>query len=359
MRWRRRRRAERAEQGAAAQLRNALHHVLAGDLAAAEIALSETARLDSSSSDVYLALANVYRARGEIGRAIQIHQNLLLRPELPALLRREALLGIALDFRTGGFLARSRASFEELLEIEPRNEQALRALEQIHVEEGEWEAALRVRRRIGRRDRETRRIQAHLWTGLGRARAEAGDESEARRAFRRALGRDRRCAEAYLELAEQRMREGQPQGALGYLKRTLDLHPEIGRIVFARLLRAAQAAGDLEGLESLLRERLEERSGDRELVLEIARVQMAREEPDAAIAQLERLCESAPGWRDGLAELGRAQLRAGRDADALKTLSGLLQLLTPARSRLQCAGCGALSDELHWRCPTCGSWDSF
>ena len=42
-------------------------------------------------TDVYLALANLYRTRGEIGRAIHIHQNVLLRQELPEALRREAL----------------------------------------------------------------------------------------------------------------------------------------------------------------------------------------------------------------------------------------------------------------------------
>ena len=64
-------------------MRTALHLVLAGDLPAAEAALAEAARIDSSSSDVYMALANLYRARGEVGRAIHIHQNLLLQHGLP------------------------------------------------------------------------------------------------------------------------------------------------------------------------------------------------------------------------------------------------------------------------------------
>ena len=81
MAWFRRHTAPQAT--ATGQMRNALHLVLSGDLAGAEVALAEAARIDSSSADVYLALANLYRARGEIGRAIQIHQNVLLRPDLP------------------------------------------------------------------------------------------------------------------------------------------------------------------------------------------------------------------------------------------------------------------------------------
>ena len=56
---------------ATSQMRTALHFVLAGDLVAAEQSLAEAARIDSSSPDVYLALANLYRARGDVGRAIR------------------------------------------------------------------------------------------------------------------------------------------------------------------------------------------------------------------------------------------------------------------------------------------------
>ena len=108
-----------------ARLREALSRVLAGDLEGAEVVLSEVARLDSSATDVYLALSQVYRARGEIGRAIQIHQSLMLRVELSPELRREALLGLARDFRAGGFLGRAQASLEELLEKSPRHLEAL------------------------------------------------------------------------------------------------------------------------------------------------------------------------------------------------------------------------------------------
>ncbi len=176
MRWFRRRRVPSPPVTATAQMRTALHHVLAGDLTAAELALAGAARVDSSSPDVYMALANLYRSRGDIGRAIQIHQNLLLRGALPRELRSEALLGLALDFRSGGFLKRAASSFEELLEIEPSNPQALCELERIRVDAGEWEEAVRIRKRIGSGDPNSASILAHLWTGLGLRRAAESKE---------------------------------------------------------------------------------------------------------------------------------------------------------------------------------------
>ncbi len=53
------------------------------------------------------ALARLYRQQGEFGRAIQLHQNLLLRRDLDAEQRIEVLGELAEDFRKAGFLRRA------------------------------------------------------------------------------------------------------------------------------------------------------------------------------------------------------------------------------------------------------------
>jgi lipopolysaccharide biosynthesis regulator YciM len=358
--WLRRRRGSDAGAASAtAQLRHAIHYVLTGDLASAEQALSSAARGDSSSIDVYMALANLYRTRGEIGRAIHIHQNVLLRQELPDALRREALLGLALDFRAGGFLRRAAASFEELLAAEPQNLQALRELERIRVEAGEWEEAIRIRRRIGSSDSRSPSILAHLWVGLGRARAQAGREADARKAFRRALGRDRRCAEAFVELGDQSRRLDRPRKAIGLWRRALPLHAAIGPLLYPRFSEAFAAVRDLDGFEALLRERLAEEPADAEASLWLARAIAEQKRGDEALAILRRLLDQTPADLAAHAEIGRILVRERRDFEALKSFEELLDRLPLARPRLRCRSCGTHDATLHWRCPQCGEWDSF
>ncbi len=347
------------DQTTGAHMRRALHLVLAGDLVAAEAELAVAARLDSSSFDVYLALANLYRARGEIGRAIQIHQNLLLRRELDPLLRREALLGLALDFRAGGFLRRAAASFAELLEVDPQNQQALRELERIRVESGDWEEAIRIRRRIGRADPATPQILAHLWTGLGRERAKAGQEAEARKTFRRAFGHDRRCAEAYIALGDLKFREGKVRKAIGLWRRALPLHAAIGGLLYPRLWEAYTALEDLAGLEAVLQERLSSELDDREASIWLARVVVLQGRVDEGLAGLRRLLDRVPGFLPGYAEIGRVLLQEKREFEATKAFEELLDRLPIERQRLRCRSCGTQDTELHWRCPQCGEWDSF
>ncbi|MEE9281305.1 MAG: tetratricopeptide repeat protein [Myxococcota bacterium] len=359
MPWFRRRQAPKPAITATAQMRMALHYVLAGDLTAAELALVEAARVDSSSPDVYMALANLYRARGDVGRAIQIHQNLLLRQGLPRELRSEALLGLALDFRTGGFLKRAAASFEELLEVERHNLQALRELERIRVETGEWEQAIRIRKRIGSKEPDTASILAHLWTGLGRRRAAESNEGDARKAFRRALGQDRRCTEAYLALGDQCMREGKPKKAIGHWRRVLDLHPSGGLEAYPRLWEAFKQMDDLPGFEQLLSERLDKAPDDCEASLWLSRALVEQRRIGDSLANLERLLEKQPGLLCAHAEIARTLLAENRDKDAIEALERLLQVLPLEPHRLQCRACGTQDTHLHWRCPQCGEWDSF
>lgn len=340
-------------------MRRALHHALSGDLSATEAELAHAARGDPSSIDLYLALANLYRMRGDIGRAIQVHQNLLLRQDLGEDVRREALLGLALDFRAGGFLRRAAASFEELLQVEPRNTEALRELERIRVEGGEWEEAIRIRRRIGAADERTPQITAHLWTGHGRRLDNEGREADAHRAFRRALGRDRRCAEAFVELGLQNARSGRPRKAISVWRRALPLHPAIGLVLYPRMADAHATLGDLAGFEGMLRRRLEEEPEDHEASVWLARTLVRQSKPDEALQVLRGLLDRQPDLLRAHAEIGRVLLGERRDFEALKVFEELLEYLPIGRPRLRCQCCGAQDTELHWRCPQCGEWDSF
>ena len=104
----------------------ALLALLDRDLERAEEILAAVVRRDSEATWSYLALARLWRERGEVGRAIRLHQNLCLRLDPASALGRAALLDLAADFRQGGFLRRALAAYEELLERDPRCVAALR-----------------------------------------------------------------------------------------------------------------------------------------------------------------------------------------------------------------------------------------
>ena len=160
-------------------------------------------------------------------------------------------------------------------------------------------------------------------------------------------------------LGDQRLREGSTKKAIGLFRRALGLHPAIGRLVYPLLWEAHEKLGDLAGLESLLRERIDEEPDDGDASLWLARAIAAQSRPDQALALLRRMLDHDPGQLALHAEIGRILIHESRDADARKAFEELLERLPSEPRPIACRSCGAQDVTLHFRCPQCGEWDSF
>ena len=93
------------------------------DLAIEE--LSQAARVDSEALEIHLILGNVHRERGQVARAIQVHQAQLQRPKLTKIEHAYILLCLGLDFKRGGFVDRALEAFNEVIRMDPSNQYAL------------------------------------------------------------------------------------------------------------------------------------------------------------------------------------------------------------------------------------------
>ena len=71
---------------------------------------------DEASIDTHLTFGAVVRRRGELDKAIRIHQNLLARPQLSAENRALAELELARDYLGAGLLDRAEQLLRQLVE---------------------------------------------------------------------------------------------------------------------------------------------------------------------------------------------------------------------------------------------------
>jgi lipopolysaccharide biosynthesis regulator YciM len=327
--FRRRFRSEaRASSDVEAAVRKALRAVLEGDLDTAEELLSRAVRIDSDQIDAYLSLARLYRLRGDIARAIRVHQNVLLRRDIRPGQREEALLGLAGDFRKGGFLQRSIAAYEEVLARDPRNRSALRALVRLRADIRDYPRAVELQRRLARAEGgEAGREEARLLVELSDAAHAEGRSDEARRALRRALRRDPRCVDAWIQLGALEAERGHSKRALAAWQKVPELDRRVGPEVYPRLEASYAAIGRAREFEDYLRRLLEEHPGDVGARLALARALSARGETHAALAEVRAVLERDAEDLEAHAVLSRALLEAGRVGEAVKELGELVDLL--------------------------------
>lgn len=282
----------------------ALWQVLEGDLDAAEEGLRRALQRESRAIEAYLALGLLYRQRGEHGRCIQLHQNLLLRGDLEPAQRRRALLDLARDFEAAGFQQRGIAAFEEVLAHEPRNAEALAALVRLHEGAGDHPRAIALERRRGRLRGRDRAEEARLWTSAARSAHAEGRHDDARAAVRRALRRDGHCGEALVLLGQLEAERGHARNALHAWREVPRVAPELAAGVYPRLAATYAALDRAQEFEGFLRELLAQRPDDADARLALARQLASRGERDGAETEVRRILAAEPRHWHARAFLG-------------------------------------------------------
>ena len=119
-----------------------LNFLLDGSQDGAIDAFTQELEVNSETFDTHIALGNVLRRRGEVDRAIRIHQNLLERPSLPASQLHLAHLELSRDYISAGLLDRAERLLLDLVaEAGHHRRVARRHLLEIYEAQRDWLAA--------------------------------------------------------------------------------------------------------------------------------------------------------------------------------------------------------------------------
>src|SRR5271154_4368377 len=140
---------------------------------------------NADTVETHFALGTLYRRRGEVERAIRIHQNLLARDALASEHREQALLALAQDYLRAGLLDRAEGLFQQVSEVARLRASALDALRGVYERQHEWQQALGCYRQLASIDAAPpATTAAHYLCELAALAIERGDIADARRLLR-------------------------------------------------------------------------------------------------------------------------------------------------------------------------------
>ncbi|MCK5901907.1 MAG: tetratricopeptide repeat protein [Cocleimonas sp.] len=98
--------------------------------------------VDEYTAETYLLLGNMFRNRGEVDRALCLHQNLMARSSLNKHQKALVMFALGEDYLSAGMLDRAERVFQELLEEKPKNIDVCLPLRRIYEQTNEWEKAI-------------------------------------------------------------------------------------------------------------------------------------------------------------------------------------------------------------------------
>ncbi len=319
----------------------------------------ELAQVDNETVETHLALGSLFRRRGEVDRAIRIHQNLIARDTLSREQRGFALFELGQDYMRAGLLDRAELLFQEVVDLGMHRERALIGLRDIYQQERDWVKCLTVVERLKPfTDRPVSNEIAQYHCELAEEAQRAGDTAVVRRHLARAQEADPRCVRATMLEGRMASAAGDREAAAALFLRVADQAPAFVPEILPELIEALEGLGrdPIPVLESLL-----DRHASPLLVLALAgQVERARGveaalltltgylDRHADLAALERLLalERETGTGEGAA--GERQ----------RVVHEVVRHLLSHEPAYRCDHCGFEARGLHWQCPSCKRWGS-
>ncbi|HET7921502.1 MAG TPA: lipopolysaccharide assembly protein LapB [Gammaproteobacteria bacterium] len=316
------------------------------------------AEVDSETVETHFALASLFRRRGEVDRAIRIHQNLIARPSLTRMHRAQALFELSQDYLRAGLLDRAENILLDMLDTPVYTEITLRSLISLYEQQKDWEQAIAMRRRLQAvTGMSEEPVIAQYFCELAQTALASSDAALASRFLKRAQSHDPDCVRASLVLAHMAEREQDWSRSLRQYRKALQQDVRFATEVLPVAAKLASRNGDPAFITNLLRE-LREREPEAVAHIALAAIlDPALNDPVARECMVDYLSHES-GLR------GLYDLYAGLAGHDGKALADIEPLRAAARKLLQngpryrCEECGFQGRTLYWQCPSCKTWNS-
>lgn len=340
-------------------------------------AFVEVAKLDPETTELHFALGSLFRRRGEMERAIRVHESLLSRADLPTQEREHAQHELAQDYLKAGMLDRAEAAFASLKNTTFALP-ALRALIRIYESEHDWTRAIEAVENLRTLVAEPVPQLVHYYCELAQValHAKPPKMDQARQALSEAQRAG--AAEQSTGVSASFVRVAMLNASIALSENNLPLQRE-------HLLTVIHQAPEYAGL--IAQELLENftKTGEEKLGLQVlqdhyqlcpsldlfnvvfraARIQHG---VDLAWAFARDTLQAHPSLLglDRLLEAELAQTPAGASptespipgAD-LSLLRRLIHKHTQRMDRYACRTCGFQAKRYYWQCPGCNAWETY
>jgi lipopolysaccharide biosynthesis regulator YciM len=305
---------------------------------------------DADTIETHFSLGSLYRRRGEVERAIRIHQNLLAREALAPEHREQALLALAQDYLRAGLLDRAEKLFQQVSEVPRLRAKALDSLRGVYERQHEWRQALDVYRQLARiKAAPPRLVSAHYLCELAGLAIEQGDTDGARRLLREARREAAPFPRAAVLRAQIAERDGDFGLAVRLLRTALQEAPKLIQEELPHLLRLLAPEARDAVLEELVAQ-ADARGVDQLKRLVFAAMSAGLEDRAPLSASIEKVFAQDPTL-----QAVRGDARPG---DSGRIAHEIGALLAHAET-YHCGECGFAGRHFYWLCPACHAWDSF
>lgn len=315
---------------------------------------------DNSAVEAHLTLGNLFRSRGEVDRAIRIHQALMKNTALTFEHRLLAIQQLGHDYMTAGFYDRAEIMLNQLVDKKNFRSGALSQLLQIYQATSEWSKAIDVAEQLVKLGKEHRRVEiAHFYCELALQTMDRDDLEHAISLLHKAASVDRKNARVSIMRARILMVQEDYASAAVELTQVLDQDREMVNETLPMLQECYHSLGQPLAWVEFLKRCVEENTGSSAELL-LTDIIERDDGPEVAQNYINQQLRQHPSMRmfHRLIDFHLSEAENSRARESLKALRDMLGEQIRSKPHYHCQKCGFTSHSLYWHCPSCKSWGS-
>ncbi|RCS30720.1 lipopolysaccharide assembly protein LapB [Rhodanobacter denitrificans] len=317
------------------------------------------AEYNRDTVETHLALGNLFRRRGEVDRAIRLHQHLVSRPGLTDAMKTVALLELGEDYMRAGLLDRAEALFSDLVAMDAHAPSALRHLIAIYQHERDWHKAIEHARRLEvMTGEEEAPMIAQFYCELAERSRQHGARAEARDYLRQAFECQPDCVRAFMLTGRLLSEDGQHAEAVTAYEAAINADIAFTPDILPPLLNSYARSQQMERAEGFLRDMLGRYHGVSP-VLALTHLYRQRDGERAAVDFLTAQLRLRPSVRGLMALIDATMDKIeGEARENFLILRDLTRKLLEGQAMYRCSRCGFGAKAHHWQCPSCKNWST-
>ena len=316
-------------------------------------------KIDSETVETHLALGNLFRSKGEVDKAIKIHQNLIAKPNLNQNQRVMALSELAEDYMKAGLLDRAENLFKELVQINANDISAQRKLLELFSVEKSWTDALAVAQillKLGEADGQL--IVTHCYCEIAEQYLTVGNLREARESLKKAIKLDDKCIRASLLLIDVYLKINDLSKATRLLKQLLKSSPHLIELFIKPARDIYLKSGSPEQYQEFLID-LYKKTPVTRVALELLESYQTLDKHDLLVAFLYEAIEKSTSLDLYDFAFSYYKSRPDKINEVWTGLTTNFHRIKSNRVAFLCNVCGYESHTMQWNCPSCKTWSSF
>ncbi|ABU76832.1 lipopolysaccharide assembly protein LapB [Cronobacter sakazakii] len=320
----------------------------------------EMLKEDTGTVEAHLTLGNLFRSRGEVDRAIRIHQSLMESASLTYDQRLLAVQQLGRDYMAAGLYDRAEGMFNQLVDETDFRVGALQQLLQIYQATSDWQKAIDAAERLVKLGKEHQRVEiAHFYCELALQAMSNEDMDRAMSLLKKGAAADRNSARVSIMMGRIFMARGDYAHAVEMLEKVISQDRELVSETLEMLQVCYQQLGKPDEWAEFLRRCVEENTGA-EAELMLAQVLEQREGADSAQIYITRQLQRHPTMRvfHRLMDYHLHEAEEGRAKESLMVLRDMVGEQVRTKPRYRCQKCGFTAFTLYWHCPSCRAWST-